>query len=291
MKITLATHYGMCFGVKDALRKTQEMAAAGPVTVLGQLVHNPVVREDLQQRGVQEGDLFRVGQAPTREVIITAHGASDKDRGSWREAGFRLTDTTCPLVRKAHTALAQLVAEGCKAVIIGQRHHVEVRGLAGDFPTACVIEEITDLDGLPEAKKFGIVCQTTQPLDKVHAMVRAVRQRFPNSEVIFRDTVCQPTKDRQSALEALCRENEVIVIVGGANSNNTRQLALTARSFGATAYQVERAADLDPAWFRGVERVGLTAGTSTLESTVEDVARVLREEINGAISEPDRRAS
>ena len=265
MKITLATHYGMCFGVKDALRKTQEVAAAGPVTILGQLVHNPLVREDLRQRGVVEGELSSVGNVATEAVVITAHGASDQDRNAWRKAGHRVTDTTCPLVKKAHSALAQLVAAGCHPVIIGQAQHVEVRGLAGDFPHASIVETLDDLAALPPAKIFGVVSQTTQPVEKVRALVEALRARRTDAEVVFRDTVCQPTKDRQEALEALCREHEVIVVIGGRNSNNTRQLSLTAGRHGARVYQIERAEELQAGWFSGVESVGVTAGDRRLQ--------------------------
>ena len=276
MKITLAEHFGMCFGVRDALKKTQELVATAPVTILGQLVHNPVVREDLQRRGVIEADLSAIGKSATRDVVITAHGAADKDRAAWKDAGFAVTDTTCPLVKKAHTALAQLVAGGCQPIIIGQASHVEVRGLAGDFPEAVILESEADLEKLPLHTRYGIVSQTTQPSAHVRQLVGRVREKFPQAEVIWRDTVCQPTKDRQAAMEKLCRENELIIVVGGNNSNNTRQLVETARSFGVQAHQIERAADIQPEWFHGINFVGVTAGTSTLQQTVDQVVETLR---------------
>ncbi|MES2706872.1 MAG: 4-hydroxy-3-methylbut-2-enyl diphosphate reductase [Verrucomicrobiota bacterium] len=277
MKITLATHHGMCFGVRDALRKTHDTAAKGPATVLGQLVHNPVVQNHLDSLGLERGNLETVGSSRTERVIITAHGAADRDRDAWRRAGYALTDTTCPLVRKAHHALAQLVAAGCRPVVIGQAGHVEVRGLCGDFPDAVVIENEADLDNLPPVDKFGVVSQTTQPLAKVMALVETLRRRRPRAEVIFRDTVCQPTKDRQTALEALCAANELVVVIGGRNSNNTRQLAETAQGFGTAVRQVETAEDLHAEWFRGVETVGVTAGTSTLDETVQAVVTRLKQ--------------
>ena len=123
MNIHTATHYGMCFGVREALRRAHDAAAAGPVTVLGELVHNPVVAEQLRTLGVRTGGLDDRASAGTVQVLITAHGASDRDRGAWREAGHRVTDTTCPLVHRAHQALASLVARGCQPVVIGQRGH------------------------------------------------------------------------------------------------------------------------------------------------------------------------
>ncbi len=277
MTITLATHYGMCFGVRDALRKTHDTAAAGPATVLGELVHNPVVQQHLTTLGVQRGHLETVGSSETERVIITAHGAADRHRAAWKAAGYAVTDTTCPLVRKAHHALAQLVASGCQPVVIGQAGHVEVRGLCGDFPTAAVVETEADVEALAFAPRIGVVAQTTQPLTRVLALVERLRARHPGAEVIFKDTVCQPTKDRQAAMDRLCRENDLIVVIGGRNSNNTRQLSETARQAGVAVRQVETAHDLQPEWFSGVARVGITAGTSTLDETVQAVVARLKQ--------------
>jgi 4-hydroxy-3-methylbut-2-enyl diphosphate reductase len=277
MKIRLARHYGMCFGVRDALRKAHAVASEGPVTVLGELVHNPVVQQHLGTLGVGQGDLDEVGSSATEVVMITAHGASDRARGAWEGAGYRVIDTTCPLVRKAHHALASLVREGYHPVVIGSAGHVEVRGLTGDFPGASVVAREEDLADLPRAEKFGVVSQTTQPLKRVAWLVERLRAERPEAEVLFRNTVCQPTRDRQESLEALCRESEVVVVVGGRHSNNTRQLVETARGLGCRAWQVETVKDLDDAWFDGVAQVGVTAGTSTLDETVEAVVARLRE--------------
>jgi 4-hydroxy-3-methylbut-2-enyl diphosphate reductase len=272
MKITLARHYGMCFGVRDALRATHERAGIGTVTVLGQLVHNPVVDEQLGYLGVRRGDLADLASAPRGgEVIITAHGAADNDRERWRAAGHVLTDTTCPLVKKAHSALALLVAKGYHPVVIGKAGHVEVRGLCGDFPEATVVETSREVSRIGNRARIGIVSQTTQPIERVRELVEQIRECHPGSEVRFIDTVCQPTKDRQVALRDLCSENSIVIVVGGANSNNTGELVRSATAMGARAYRVERPADLRAEWFDGVERVGLTAGTSTLDESVRAV--------------------
>ena len=277
MTITLASHYGMCFGVRDALRKTHDTAAAGPATVLGDLVHNPVVQQHLATLGVQRGHLEAVGSSETERVIITAHGAADRHRAAWKAAGYVVTDTTCPLVRKAHSALAQMVAQGCQPVVIGQAGHVEVRGLCGDFPSAVVLETEADVESLAFAPCFGVVAQTTQPLSKVVILVGRLNQHHPGTEVIFKDTVCQPTKDRQAAMDQLCRGQDLIVVIGGRNSNNTRQLSETARQAGVAVRQVETADDLRPEWFAGVLNVGVTAGTSTLDETVQAVVARLKQ--------------
>ncbi len=276
MNITTAKHHGMCFGVRDALRATHSLATIKPVTVLGQLVHNPEADRHLKALGAKHGTLDDVASAGTSDVVITAHGASDAARQRWSAAGFRITDTTCPLVRKAHDALAALVSEGYFPVVIGQAAHVEVRGLTGDFPAAVVVETEAEIAAMPYHPKVGVVSQTTQPLEIVLGLVGHLKRTHPQSEVRFIDTVCHPTKQRQDALTDLCRENELIVVIGGRNSNNTRQLVEKARRLGRHAIQIESADDLRAAWFRGVIKVGVTAGTSTLDETVDAVVSALR---------------
>ena len=276
MNIHLAQHHGMCFGVRDALRATHEAAARESVTVLGQLVHNPLVERHLSAVGARRGDLSDFQSAQTRHVVITAHGAADKDRAAWQQRGHVITDTTCPLVRKAHDALGTLVRDGYQPVVIGQRTHVEVRGLIGDHPQAIVVLEEADLEQIPAHARLGIVSQTTQPVEVALWIVAAIKARFPRSEVRFVDTICHPTKQRQSALDELCRRCDHIVVIGGRNSNNTRQLATKAAALGCRVLQIEREDELDPAWFAQAENVGVTAGTSTLDETVEAVVAALR---------------
>ena len=270
MKIQLAEHYGLCFGVRDAIAQAERLAAQGPLTILGELVHNPVVRERLALRGVREGALD--GQsAPTPQVMITAHGASDRKRAEWRGAGFGVADGTCPLVRHAHGQLGLLVSLGYAPIVIGKRGHVEVEGLTGDFPEAWVLENEDDISRLPQRERYGVISQTTQPVEKVRALVEAIRAARPESEVRFTDTVCRPTKNRQNALRKLIAECDTMVVVGGRNSNNTVQLVTAASAAGLAVFHIERAEELDPAWFGTAENVGLTAGTSTLKETVAAV--------------------
>jgi 4-hydroxy-3-methylbut-2-enyl diphosphate reductase len=274
MKIVFADHFGTCFGVRDAIAQAEALASQAPLTILGELVHNPLVRERLRAQGIREGSLD-LPAAPSKRVMITAHGASDQKHAMWRNAGFEVVDGTCPLVRYAHQQLKRLVAAGCFPVVIGKAWHVEVRGLTEDFPEACVIELPTDIAKLPAKQRYGVVSQTTQPIPHVHAIIDAIRRRYPRSEVCFVDTVCKPTKDRQAALRALIAAAEVIVVVGGRDSNNTRQLVETCRSAGRRAIHVERAEEIDANAFEGVKIVGLTAGTSTMHETVAAVFRQL----------------
>ena len=149
MNLHFAQHHGMCFGVRDALRATHAAAMREPVTMLGQLVHNLVVDAHLKRLGVSVGNLEQMDSALTSRVVITAHGSSDNHRAAWRAAGHEITDTTCPLVRKAHMALSTLVKEDYHPVVIGQKEHVEVRGLIGDFPQASVLLNADEISSLP----------------------------------------------------------------------------------------------------------------------------------------------
>ena len=277
MKIILAEHYGLCFGVRDAIAEAERLAKTEPVTVLGELAHNPIVRQRLSRAGVREGALEDLASSETSRVMITAHGASDANRAAWRDAGFEVSDGTCPLVKQAHAHLACLVELGYSPVVIGKPGHIEVRGLTGDFPDTIVIERGDDVDRLPYKERFGVISQTTQQIEKVRALVEKIRLRHPASEVRFVDTVCQPTKNRQVALRKLIAEADTLVVVGGRNSNNTLQLVAAATVAGRRVYHVERASELAPAWFYRSEVIGITAGTSTLKETVAAVHARLRE--------------
>ena len=286
MKIILAEHYGLCFGVRDALKHAEHLAAEGPLTILGELVHNPLALEPLTARGVLQGRLDHFESAPTARVLITAHGAADERRQAWQRAGFEVADTTCPLVRRAHARLAALVAAGYFPVVVGRADHAEVRGLTGDFPGAAVIADEAEASALPVRERYGVIAQTTQPSDHVRRVVEALREARPGAEVRFCDTVCQPTKDRQNALQKLIAEAEIIIVVGGRGSNNTRQLVHTAETAGRRAYHVERPGEIDPGWLDGVNIVGLTAGTSTLPETVQAVHTRLQEISRESVSQP-----
>jgi len=274
MKVIVAEHFGICFGVRDAIAKAHALAREGPLTILGELVHNPIVRERLLAQGAQEQSS---ADAATGRVMITAHGTSDKQREALSKRGLEVADGTCPLVRYAHDQLKRLIRAGYFPVVIGLADHVEVRGLVGDFVEACVINEVVDIRKLPPRRRYGIVSQTTQPIDRARALVVEIARAHPNAKIRFVDTVCKPTKDRQLALKKLIAAVEVIVVVGGRQSNNTRQLVQTCRAAGKRSLHIERPEELQREWFRGVAVVGLTGGTSTLPETVEAVRRRLEE--------------
>jgi 4-hydroxy-3-methylbut-2-enyl diphosphate reductase len=273
MKLIRAEHLGMCFGVRDAIALASETARHEPLTILGDLVHNETVLAALRAQGI------RVAQQPaevaTQTLMVTAHGASERAIRESRGRGLNVLEATCPLVHVAHRSLARLVREGFHPVIIGQRDHVEVRGLTGDLHEFDVVLDAEDVAGLRERPRFGVVSQTTQPIDKVRQLAQLMRERFPQSEVCFIDTVCQPTKQRQNAAMELAQKCDAVVVIGGTRSNNTHELVKTCSRFCARIHHVQSAGDLRADWFCADDIVGITAGTSTPDSVIVAVERAI----------------
>jgi 4-hydroxy-3-methylbut-2-en-1-yl diphosphate reductase len=269
MKTIRADHYGMCFGVREAIQLALRHACQESLTVLGELVHNERVLDQLRQHGV------RLESHPeavlTRTVMVTAHGTSQRTLQRARDQGLQVLEATCPLVRLVHRTVANLVREGFHPVIIGKPTHVEVKGLTDDLATYDVVDKVEDVGRMSEHARLGVVAQTTQPIDKVRQLVELIRRRFPRAELRFIDTVCQPTKQRQAAAIELAQHVDVVVVVGGAHSNNTRELVATCQQHCARVHLVHATEDLKPEWFVGAQIVGLTAGTSTPDDTIKEV--------------------
>jgi 4-hydroxy-3-methylbut-2-en-1-yl diphosphate reductase len=275
MRVLKATHLGMCFGVRDAITMALEHADAGPLTILGDLVHNPTVLATLEARGIAVAHDVAAVHTPT--VMVTAHGTSERALARTRALGLTVVEATCPLVRVAHRAVAALQRDGYHVVIVGQRDHVEVRGITGDLDDFDVVLEEDDVLGLGEHPRIGVAAQTTQAIEKVRRIVDRIRRQFPQSEVRFFDTVCKPTKERQTAAVDVAREADVVIVVGGRASNNTRELVKSCSQYCDRVHHVQTDADLCPEWFEASDVVGLTAGTSTPDDVIERVEARIRE--------------
>jgi 4-hydroxy-3-methylbut-2-enyl diphosphate reductase len=264
----------MCFGVRDAVALAFEHGAARPLTILGDLVHNETVSASLKAAGIAVvRDIDRV---QTQTVMVTAHGASARRIEAARARGLTVLEATCPLVHVAHRAVTSLVRNGFHPVIIGRRGHVEVRGLTEDFDAFDIVGSEDDVRRLAPHPRIGVAAQTTESIERVRHLGACIRRRFPESEVRFIDTVCQPTKQRQQAAVDLARRSDVVIVVGGADSNNTRELVATCGRYCGQVHHVQTDADLCAAWFQGAASVGITAGTSTPDSIVERVERRIR---------------
>lgn len=274
MKIIRAEHLGMCFGVRDAISLALNAAEREPLTILGELVHNEAVLADLKAQGIRIEE--NAATVATQTVMITAHGASERRRGDARRRGLNLLEGTCPLVQAAHRSLLKLVREGFYPVIIGRRDHVEVVGLTEDLEEFDVVISEENVANLCGRQKFGVISQTTQPIDKVRRLVQQIREKFPASQVQFVDTVCQPTKQRQFAAVQLAQQCDVVVVIGGAQSNNTHELVQTCARFCTRVYHVQGAGDLKREWFLTTDTIGITAGTSTPDTVIEKIEHFLK---------------
>jgi 4-hydroxy-3-methylbut-2-enyl diphosphate reductase len=265
---------GMCFGVRRAIVRALAAAERQPLTIFGDLVHNEAVLADLHARGIRM--CTEVGDIDTAAVMITAHGASERRLTQLRARGLHVLNATCPLVRAAHRAVAMFVSDGCHPVIVGQSGHVEVRGLTEDLDAYDVVLGDAEVNGLQERPRFGIVAQTTQPIERVDRVAALIRQRFPQSEIEVMNTVCLPTRLRQQSAEELARQADVLLVVGGARSNNTRELVATCCRHCARVFHVQAAANVRAEWLEGASVIGITAGTSTPDNIVDAVESQVR---------------
>ncbi len=234
MRVIRAEVLGMCFGVRDALAVIDGIGDPAAVTIHGQLVHNEIVHSRLAGSRVSrfKDEAERGRSLPeTPSVLITAHGISDKERRRLEAGGKQIVDTTCPLVTRVHQAARSLERDGYHVLVIGRRGHVEVEGITEDLEHFDVIESADDVTAYPSAR-LGIVCQTTATDRHVATIRSAIAARNPDAEIKFIDTVCLPTKEHQRALERLLERVDAVVVVGGRQSNNTRELVARCRESG-----------------------------------------------------------
>jgi 4-hydroxy-3-methylbut-2-enyl diphosphate reductase len=269
VEVLLARENGFCFGVKKAVELTEAAAESGkPVFNLGQVVHNPKISERLAARGVMV--IKDPAEAASGIVVIRAHGVPPAMRQSIEEHGLECIDATCSLVLRAQRFTKQLADEGYKVIILGTPDHPEVVGLVGFAGTDYTIVETKDeWEKLPKMKRAGVVSQSTQPPWAFKELVGHVAEISQELKVF--NTVCPVTIKRQNAATELAGETDVIVVVGGKNSANTRELVNLARMQGKTAYHIEHSAELEAAWLAGIDRVGLIGGCSTPMETLLEV--------------------
>ena len=282
MKIRKALHAGYCWGVERALDIVTETAASRPgeaVRTLGPIIHNPQVVQSLEERGVRS--VHGLEEMASGTVIIRTHGVPPDTYELAHARGLNLVDATCPLVTLVQNKAKQLVQEGYHLVIFGNASHPEVIGTVGHAGgKATVIEHPEDVEKVHLPKRVGVVVQTTQETELLAALLAHLAPRC--KEVKIFNTICNPTIERQEAARELAREVQVVIVVGGKNSSNTRHLTEVCREEGAIAHHIEEAAELDPRWVKGVENVGVTAGASTPGWLMDQVIERLREIEAGA---------
>ena len=290
MKVSLASAMGTCFGVQDAINLAMSPEFNNELTIVGQLVHNPQVSDSLKQNGVSlVPGIEDIDKIKTKKVMITAHGAAEKTKQRLHDAGFIVFDASCPLVMRVHQTIKSLVSKGYFPVVIGQKDHVEVKGIVGDLDDHLVINSEEDFPKIEKSgnRKLGIVTQTTQQRDKVEALVEKIRALDYVDEVSFVNTICQPTHDRQVAVRELADQVDLMIVIGGYNSSNTKKLVHVCGEKGIEAHHIESFDQLHKNWFVNKQHVGITAGTSTPENVINEVhTKILEiaEEVEDQIS-------
>jgi 4-hydroxy-3-methylbut-2-enyl diphosphate reductase len=211
--------------------------------------------------------------------MITAHGAAEKMKKKLTDAGLTVFDASCPLVMRVHSTIKSMVEKNYFPVVIGQEDHVEVKGIVGDLDDYVVVGSEDDLEKLRATgkRKFGIVSQTTQQVEKVEQIVGKIRKMDCVDDVAFVNTICQPTRDRQIAVGDLADQVDLMIVIGGYNSSNTKKLVQVCDERNVEAYHVEASSQLDKQWFNNKKHVGITAGTSTPEYIINDVHSAILE--------------
>ncbi|MDQ6620921.1 MAG: 4-hydroxy-3-methylbut-2-enyl diphosphate reductase [Pseudomonadota bacterium] len=281
MEILLAKPRGFCAGVDRAIAIVEEALAqfGAPIYVRHEVVHNRFVVEDLKAKGaVFVEELDEVPSGGT--VVFSAHGVAKAVRADAQGRGLRVFDATCPLVTKVHTEVTKMHGQGREIVMIGHAGHPEVEGTMGQVQGRVhLVQTVADVErievGAPD--NLAYVTQTTLSVDDAAEIVDALKRRFPGIVGPKRDDICYATQNRQDAVKVLAREVDVVIVVGSPNSSNSNRLREVAANRGTTAFMVDRASELDPQWFSGAGRVGVTAGASAPEVLVREVIDRLRE--------------
>ena len=260
MQVLLARENGFCFGVKKAVELTEAAAETGrTVFNLGQVVHNPKISERMAARGVTV--IKDPAEADEGIVVIRAHGVPPDVRRQIEERGLECIDATCSLVLRAQRFTKQLADEGYEVIILGTPEHPEVVGLKGYAGESFhIVDTKEEWEKLPRMKKAGVVSQSTQPPWAFKDLVAHVATIAQETKVF--NTVCPVTVKRQHAASELAEQVGTIIVVGGKNSANTRELVNLARMQGRTAYHIESADELRPECVRGEDVVGLIGGCS-----------------------------
>jgi 4-hydroxy-3-methylbut-2-enyl diphosphate reductase len=279
-EIVLAEPRGFCAGVDRAIEIVERALTkfGAPIYVRHEIVHNTYVVNDLKAKGaVFIEDLADVPVGAT--LVFSAHGVSQAVRQEAAARGFSVFDATCPLVTKVHVEVAKLHKEGFDFIMIGHKGHPEVEGTMGQLTDGIyLVEDVADVAHLEvgQVDKLAVVTQTTLSVDDAAEILRAVKLRFPKVREPKQQDICYATQNRQDAVKVLAPTVDILIVVGSPTSSNSNRLRELAQRLGTAAYMVDMPDDLQPEWFKGKQRVGLTAGASAPDILVQQVIKRLR---------------
>lgn len=276
MKIHLAKSAGFCFGVRKAINIALETAKTKkPIFMLGDIVHNETVVRQIQKTGIKKINRLSCGEGKT--LLIRAHGCSKRTLQKAKKLGYAIIDATCPMVKEIHKIADSLENKGYRIIIIGDKLHDEVQGIAGQLKSKAVI--IDKPENIPEAlikkiKRAGVIVQSTQNLDNVEQILDVLRKYIP--QLIFQNTICNPTRIKQNEVKSMPLENDLMIIIGSKTSANTKRIYEIAKPLNKNSYWINSAKEIRKAWLKNVQNVGITAGASTPESTINEVIRRIK---------------
>ncbi|GAB1386008.1 4-hydroxy-3-methylbut-2-enyl diphosphate reductase [Melaminivora sp.] len=285
-EIILAEPRGFCAGVDRAIEIVERALTkfGAPIYVRHEIVHNTYVVNDLKAKGaVFIEDLAEV--PPGATLIFSAHGVSRAVQEEARARGFSIFDATCPLVTKVHVEVAKLARQGYEFIMIGHKGHPEVEGTMGQLDEGIhLVEDVADVARVQprQTEKLAVVTQTTLSVDDAAEITAAVRARFPSIREPKQQDICYATQNRQDAVKLMSPQVDLVIVVGSPTSSNSNRLRELAARMGRAAHMVDSADELQPQWFEGVARVGLTAGASAPEVLVQEV--IERIKALGAVS-------
>jgi 4-hydroxy-3-methylbut-2-en-1-yl diphosphate reductase len=279
-EVLLAEPRGFCAGVDRAIEIVERALRkyGRPIYVRHEIVHNTYVVNDLKAKGaIFIEDLADV--PPGATLVFSAHGVSKAVRVEAAQRGFQVFDATCPLVTKVHVEVAKLAKEGYEFIMIGHKGHPEVEGTMGQLSEGIyLVEDVADVAGVqPRSDRLAVVTQTTLSVDDAAGILAEVKRRFPQVREPKKQDICYATQNRQDAVKVMAPKVDVVIVVGSPTSSNSNRLRELAERLGTEAHMVEGAQDLQPAWFEGRQRVGLTAGASAPDVLVQAVIDRLRE--------------
>ena len=279
-EILLAEPCGFCAGVDRAIEIVERALAkfGAPIYVRHEIVHNTYVVNELKAKGaIFIEDLADV--PPGATLIFSAHGVSKAVQEEARQRGFQIFDATCPLVTKVHVEVAKLAKEGYEFIMIGHKGHPEVEGTMGQLSSGIhLVEDVADVAHVQpgQTDKLAVVTQTTLSVDDAAQIAAAIRARFPSIREPKLQDICYATQNRQDAVKVMSPQVDLVIVVGSPTSSNSNRLRELAQRLGTESYMVDSAAELQPAWFEGKSRIGLTAGASAPEVLVREVIDRIR---------------
>ena len=274
-EIILAEPRGFCAGVDRAIEIVERALTkyGRPIYVRHEIVHNTYVVNDLKDKGaIFIEELSDV--PPGATLVFSAHGVSKAVQQEAERRGFQIFDATCPLVTKVHVEVAKLHKEGYEFIMIGHKGHPEVEGTMGQLDSGIhLVEDEDDVLRVQPAQtsKLAVVTQTTLSVDDAASIMAAVKARFPQVREPKQQDICYATQNRQDAVKILSPQVDVVIVVGSPTSSNSNRLREVAKKLGTDAHMVDNADELQPEWFEGKGRVGLTAGASAPEILVQQV--------------------